>query len=142
MASEAHQWLLLWIVRKMTVDGFLLCNCDGSLPQGGCWNGLPQPPEVAGLRADARAVLPKTGEFALGEAKTSDDIDTPHTRKQLRVFGNLKHGEGKSNCRLYVAVPRSDVTVLDRVLRDVGLLGAPHIVRLHIPDCFVTGKAR
>ena len=142
MASEAHQWLLLWIVRKMVADGFLLSNCDGSLPQGGCWKGLPQPPEIDGFRADARGVLPETGELGLGEAKTSHDIDTPHTRQQLRVFGNLKGSDGKSVCRLYVAVPRSDVTVLDRVLRDVGLLGAPNIVRLHIPDCFVTGEVR
>jgi hypothetical protein len=28
---------------------------------------------------------------------------------------------------------------LDHVLGQVGLLGAPHVIRLHIPDCFITG---
>jgi hypothetical protein len=142
MASDVHQSLLLWIARKMAVDGFLVSNCDGSIPQGGHWNQLPLPPEVRGFRADACGVLPRTGEFAFGEAKTYEDIDTPHTRKQLRVFGYLKHRDGTKMCRLYFAVPRSAADALDRVLRDVGLLGAPHIVRLHIPDCFVTNESR
>jgi hypothetical protein len=142
MASDVHQSLLLWISRKMALDGFLLCNSDGPMPQGGYWNQLPQAPEVSGFRADACGVLPLTGEFAFGEAKTYQDIDTEHTRKQLRIFGYLKHRDGRTMCRLYFAVPRSAAIGLDRVLRDVGLLGAPHIVRLHIPDCFVTDELR
>lgn len=137
MPSDVHQALLLWIARKMQIDGFLLSGCDGSMAQGGHWNTLPPPPEVGGVRADACAVLPTTGEFAFGEAKTDQDIDTPHTRKQLRVFGYLRHRDGRTMCRLYFAVPRSAATALDRVLSEVGLLGARHIVRLHIPDCLV-----
>jgi hypothetical protein len=122
----------------MTADGFLVAGCDGSLSQGGLWNALPPPPELAGVRPDAYGIAPATGEFAFGEAKTCQDIDTPHTRKQLRVFGRLMHRNGRTACRLYVAVPRSAAGVLDRVLGQVGLLGARHVVRLHIPDCFVT----
>lgn len=40
-------------------------------------------------------------------------------------------------CRPYRAVPRSAAPALDRVLADTGLLGAAHVVRLHIPDCLV-----
>jgi len=142
MASSAHQSLLLWITRKMAVDGYFVAGCDGSLPQGGICNGLPQPPEICGVRPDAYGFQPNTLELAFGEAKSQHDIDTSHTREQLRVFGNLKHRDGKSMCRLYIAVPRSALRSLDRVLNDVGLLGARHIVRLHIPDCFVTERAQ
>ncbi|HEY1938770.1 MAG TPA: hypothetical protein VGJ33_12610 [Candidatus Angelobacter sp.] len=138
MPSSSHQSLLLWIARKMTTDGFLVTACDGSIPQGGHWNALPQPPEFAGVRPDLCGIAPTTGKFAFGEAKTLQDIDTPHTQKQLRVFGSLIHRDGRTACRLYVAVPRSAAGVLDRVLGQVGLLGACHVVRLHIPDCFVT----
>jgi hypothetical protein len=138
MPSNSHQSLLLWISRKMTADGFLVAACDGSMPQGGLWNALPSPPELDGVRPDACGIAPATGQFAFGEAKTSQDIDTAHTRKQLRVFGRLVSLGGKTACRLYIAVPRSASGVLDRVLGQVGLLGARHLVRLHIPDCFVT----
>jgi hypothetical protein len=40
-----------------------------------------------------------------------------------------------------LAPPRSSCSAapaLDRALRQVGLLGATHVVRLHIPDCFVS----
>src|ERR1700730_5294044 len=122
MPSNAHQSLLLWIARKMTRDGFLVAACEGSIPQGGLLNKLPPPFELAGVRPDACGIAPTTGEFAFGEAKTYQDIDTVHTRKQLGVFGRLKHRNGRTMCRLYVAVPRSAAHVLDRVLGEVGLL--------------------
>ena len=137
MPSTSHQTLLLWTVRKMIADGFLVVACDGSMPEGGPWNSLPSPFEFADSRPDALAIAPKTGELAFGEAKTWKDINTPHTRRQLRVFGRLIDRHQGTACRLYIAVPRSTAPALDRVLRDVGLLGARHLVRLHIPDCFI-----
>jgi hypothetical protein len=124
----------------MTVDGFLMVACEGSMPQGSAWSLLPPPPEMIRLRPDACGFDPETGNFAFGEAKTSQDIDTEHTRKQLRVFAQLVHRRDRTACRLYLAVPRSAVKTLDRVLGKAGLLGAPHVVRLHIPDCLVEEK--
>jgi hypothetical protein len=137
MASSSHQSLVLWIARKMVADGFILSACDGSVPQGGLWSSVPPPSEFSGLRPDACGTIPTTGEFAVGEAKNPADIDNVHTRKQLYVFGRLRTNSGKLPCRLYIAVPRSAAPVLDRVLAQVGLLGAKHVIRLHIPDCFV-----
>jgi hypothetical protein len=138
MPSSPHQSLVLWIARKMVADGFLVAGCDGSVPQGGVWNTLPRPPDVAGVRPDAYGIAPTTGKFAFGEAKARQDLDTEHTRKQLRVFGRLVQREGQSTCRLYIAVPRSAACDLDRVLCQVGLQGAKHVVRLHIPDCLIS----
>lgn len=121
----------------MTVDGFLIVACDGSMSQGGGWNALAPPPEVMRLRPDACGIDPTTGHLAFGEAKTSQDIDTGHTRQQLRVFAQLVHRRDKARCRLYLAVPRSGTVILDHVLGEIGLLGARHVVRLHIPDCFI-----
>jgi hypothetical protein len=141
MISIAHQWLLLWIARKMTADGFVLVACDGKIPQGGLWNALPRPSEFAGVRPDACGFAPNTGELAFGEAKTFQDIDTLHTRKQLSVFGRFPSQGGTGRCRLYIAVPRSATVTLDQLLGQLGLLGASHIVRLHIPDCFLKDES-
>jgi hypothetical protein len=141
MPSIAHQWLVLWITRKMTADGFVLVSCDGSIPQGGLWNFLPRPEQFAGVRPDACGISPRTGEFAFGEAKTYQDIDTPHTRKQLLVFGRLGFTDRSKACRLYVAVPRSATRILEHVLAQVGLLGRPHVVPLFIPDCFLNEES-
>ena len=50
----------------MAADGFLVAGCDGSVPQGGLWNTLPRPPEVAGVRPDAYGIAPETGKLAFG----------------------------------------------------------------------------
>ena len=124
----------------MTADGFVVIASDGATPEGDSWNGVAPPPQLKRLRPDACGIDPATGHFAFGEAKTSEDINTAHTRKQLRVFAQLIHRSDHARCRLYLSVPRSAIMTLDHVLGQVGLLGAPHVVRLHIPDCFINGS--
>lgn len=126
----------------MTADGFVLTGCEGSMIQGGEWNALPPPPNLLGVRPDACGIGLRSGQVALGEAKTWEDIDTPHTLEQLRILGYMLQEDGKTRCRLYVAVPRSAARDLDRVLAKAGLLGSRNIVRLHIPDCLIRRNPR
>jgi hypothetical protein len=135
MPSSVHQWLLLWLVRKMTADGFFVTACDGQLPQGGLWNDLPASIAAGGVRPDAWAVAPNTGAIAFAEAKTHVDIVNAHTRTQLRTIGRFVLSS--SDSRLYVAVPRSAAPILDRVIHDAGLSGTRQLVRVHVPDCLL-----
>lgn len=136
MPSPVHQSLLLWLVRKMTADGFFVACCDGPLPQGGTWNTLPRSTTALGVRPDACAIASETGAFAFAEAKTHRDIVNPHTRTQLRTLGQLVT-LGGPDCRLYIAVPRSAAPMLDQVVHDTGLCGARQLIRLHVPDCLL-----
>jgi hypothetical protein len=138
MPSLTHQWLLLWLVRKMSVDGFTLAACDGPLPQGGLWNTVPRSIVAAGVRPDAYALAPNSGAFAFAEAKTEEDIVNVHTRVQLRTLGRFV-ASGGADCRLYVAVPRSAAPILDRVIRDARL-STHQLVRVHVPDCFLQDR--
>src|SRR5258708_3165119 len=135
--STTHQLLVLWAVRKMQADGYVPVACDGKVTQLDCERNLHAPPTFASFRPDACGVSPITGAFAFGEAKTPQDIDTAHTRRQLRVFSSISVRKTGEVCRLYVAVPRSEAHVLDRVLAKLGLIGAPHIKSMHIPDCLL-----
>jgi hypothetical protein len=136
MPSSIHQWLLLWLVRKMTADGFVVTACDGLLPQGGLWNCLPGSIGACGVRPDAWAVAPTGNAIALAEAKTHGDIVNAHTRTQLRTVGRFVLSSG-SGSRLYVAVPRSAALLLDRVIHEAGLDGTRQLVRIHVPDCLL-----
>lgn len=137
MATPAHQWLLLWAARRMAVDGFLLGGFEAPADQAGRWNALPTPFTIRGVRPDAWAIRPKDWLMAFAEAKTAKDIDTKHTRAQLRVFGFTKMRSTSSHCPLYLAVPRSSAHRLDKVLGDLGLNGARHLVRIHVPDALL-----
>jgi hypothetical protein len=136
MPSSVHQWLLLWLVRKMTSDGFVVTACDGPLPQGGLWNAVPGSIEACGVRPDAWAVAPTTGAIAIAEAKTFGDVVNAHTRTQLRTVGRFVLSSG-SDSRLYVAVPRSAAPILDRVIHEAGLSGTQQLVRVYVPDCLL-----
>jgi len=123
----------------MTLDGFYLAGYDGVSAQGGSWNTLGAPPTLGGARPDAWG-YDGVG-VALAEAKTAADINTEHTRVQLRAFARLRTLATGRTCRLYVAIPRSAAPVLDRVLAELGLVGVKEIVRVHIPDIFLAEAA-
>jgi hypothetical protein len=134
MTSEAHQWLVVWAIRRMASDGFLVGGFEGAAPSRGASNTLPAPFELHGHRPDAWASSDDGARLAFAEAKTAGDIDNAHTRKQLRIFGCCRMRGSAQLCPLYLAIPRSAVYELDRVLIDTRLIGARHIVRVHIPD--------
>ncbi len=134
MASQTHQVLLLWIARKMTYDGLRVIRYDGISRQGGGWSDLPPPPTIGGIRPDVVGQTPDGRLVAFGEAKTLDDLDTPHTRIQLRALAGARMRPMGTLCRIYVAVPISAIRTLDRVLADVGLVATRRVVRLHVPD--------
>lgn len=123
----------------MSSDGFEPCGFEASAPQAGIWNSLPIPFSINGVRPDAWGLRSRDALIAFAEAKTAGDVDTKHTREQLKVFGSTRLSNDPRPCPLYVAVPRSCANLLDRVLVDIGLLRARHIVRLHIPDILLTG---
>lgn len=139
MPSEAHQWLVLWAARKMSLDGFVISGYDGPTPQGGLWNMLASPSVLEEVRPDVSGVHRITREVAYGEAKTAPDLPSSHTNGQFRILANAVRNGG---VRLYIAVPRSACMDLDRTLNRAGLLGHPRVVRLHVPDILLVESLR
>lgn len=121
----------------MCADGFLIGGFEGPATQAGIWNALPPTFCLHGKRPDTWGMRTEDALMAFGEAKTSSDIDTKHTRTQLEIFGFAKMRRCGRQCPLFLAVPQSSTSQLDRVLIDLGLLGAPHVTRMHIPDALL-----
>lgn len=139
--SATHQTLLMWAVRKMQADGFVPMACDGRVPQFDCERRLPYPPTLHGLRPDAVAYSSLLSSFAFAEAKTEEDLNSEHTKRQFHRYAALL-----ANCAvrpecLYISSPRSAATALDRLLKDVGLIAANRVRRLHIPDCLIADRS-
>lgn len=132
MPSHQHQALVLWGVRRMLCDGFLMTGVDGWVDRLGTPTGLPRPPVIHGVRPDASGWHATDDVEAFVEAKSERDVDNVHTRKQLRELSSLRSSSGKL-CTLYLAIPRSAAYALDRVLIDLGLLRAKNVRRIHVP---------
>jgi len=139
--SPAHQWLLVWVARRMEQDGFVVSGFDGRAPRGEEWSALPCPFLLRRVRADAWGQRSRDQLIAFGEAKTHHDVDTIHTRLQLDVLGKIRMKGSKTRCPLYIAVPRSAAYKLDRVLIDLGLIRAKNLVRLHIPEVLLEASS-
>ena len=137
MPSRVHQWLLVWAIRRMEKDGFQAAAFDGSLPQCDFNGGLPSPFKLAGCRADAWGYSERDALLAFVEAKTTADINRAHTRRQLLTLGNARMRGSTVRCPLYLAIARSEVYALDRVLIDTGLIAARHVIRVHVPDALL-----
>jgi hypothetical protein len=118
----------------MCAEGFLLGGFEADAPQGGVWNALPPPFKLKGYRPDGWGMRFDEWLVAFAEAKSLSDIDTAHTRSQFSIFGFVSMRESRQRCPLYIAVPRSGGRRLDRVLKDVDLLGAAHVTRIEVPD--------
>lgn len=119
----------------MAFDGYAISAYDGPTPQGGLWNDLAAPPLLGEIRPDVVAEHRVSHEVAYGEAKTAADLGSSHTLRQFRAFAGAV---GCGTVRLYVAVPRSSSRELDKTLRRTRLLGNPRVIRLHVPDVFLT----
>lgn len=117
----------------MATDGFRPGGFDGSQPNRPA-SLLPATFELYGCRPDAWGSSPDGAVLAFAEAKTAGDIDNAHTRRQLLVFGGCRMRGSARPCPLYLAIPRSAAYELDRVLIDIELIRASHVVRLHVPD--------
>jgi hypothetical protein len=121
----------------MVRDGFVVSGFDGSAPRDRNWSALPAPFTLKGVRADAWGQRPRDSLIAFGEAKTARDVNTAHTRQQLAMLGHTRMKGTALLCPVYIAIPRSAAYELDRVLIDVGLIGAKNIIRLHVPHVLI-----
>lgn len=136
--STAHQSLVTWAIRKMQADGYTPFAYDGGLPQFDCLRRLLNSQSLSGLRPDALGYSYSGNTFALAEAKTAADLLSTHTNIQFRHYRALL--AVATGAHLYLAIPRSAAMTLDRVLRDAGLHMTSSVMRLHIPDCFVSAE--
>jgi hypothetical protein len=126
----------------MCADGFVIAGFDDSAVEGGFWNQLPTPFMLRGYRPDAWAARSDRTLLAFAEAKTAADIHNGHTLAQLRTFGNVRMKGGGPLCPLYIAVPRCESRKLDEVLIKTKLIGARHVMRLHVPEILLGGVRR
>ena len=134
--SKEHQWLVLWTARKVMADGYRVCGYHGPTPQGGPLNWLPIPPVLLDIRPDVLAVKLQEKAFAIGEAKTEEDLISAHSRHQFEVLRKATQVTGWRG-KIYVAAPLSAVRALDNALAKTGRADTHSSVRLNIPDCLL-----
>lgn len=98
------------------------------------WVGLDErdgvPPMLEVFRPDVYAVERGSGRTIIGEAKTADDVDNDHTRRQLGAyFCHLSEGAGGE---VWMAVPMLSAGTAHRICRVVrqqlGLTGIRFVI--------------
>jgi hypothetical protein len=96
--SSLHAALVERIVKNLTER-----NPDYLLFVDGCAStGLAIPPSIEMVRPDVFGRDMKTKKAVIGEAKTADDIENPHTELQLLTYFRYLANDGGGMCCLAV----------------------------------------
>ncbi|NPE28628.1 hypothetical protein HNV12_11795 [Methanococcoides sp. SA1] len=124
MASEAHQFMLILLARKMKSLDFEPIAYDGDSYKIGTLK-LKVPPTIHNHRPDIIGIN-IDNEFCVGEVKTENDIFSERTKQQLIDFS-------KKN-KFIICTTSSAQEKLVQKLNRLGLLFNKNIEMLIVPD--------
>ncbi|KKQ50721.1 MAG: hypothetical protein US75_C0011G0014 [Candidatus Woesebacteria bacterium GW2011_GWC1_38_13] len=117
MASEQHQQLVKALMNalinqnRISIDNVAL-------------EGYATPPNLNGYIPDIYGHDPVTGLVVLGEAKTTDDIDSQNSQSQYIAFSSRIMSSGPQQGKvvpLHVIVPKDGESQLKATLYKLGL---------------------
>jgi hypothetical protein len=113
--SPEHRKLVKGLIEYLRGIGFeTTCAAYEGYPQ--CEEMERHVPDVMGKNAQ--------GLFAIGEAKTCDDLDNDRTNEQFKVFSNRIMAQGNLKGQIvpfYIRIPKVCVQQLKGNLRKLGL---------------------
>ena len=139
MPSDAHQWLVVWLSRRINGDGFSLVGADAGRASS-LIRGTPLCSVSIGVvRPDVIGVSQGDRSIAFGEAKTAGDLNNAHTWNQLAVMLGARDSRGRRP-KVYLAFPSSCLKVAAKSLMKVGLQAAVRVTLVPIPDVLLMGR--
>ena len=137
MASEKHQIIAGIVARKMKEMGYSIVAFDGK----SFWIGekeihiplalVKHRPDLIGINAN--------NEICIGEAKTTIDITTKRTRRQLIDFSNIK-SKSDREVMFFVGTPLSGKQLILNIIQEVGLKNKNNLVIITVPDILLEKK--
>src|SRR5688572_27987492 len=110
MPSDTHQWLTVWLGRRLLNEGFKLVGADAGAFAPYLGDQIPSSITLPGVRPDVIGIHTKYRSLAVGEAKTYHDIPCEHTMIQLAAMLAMRDNRGR-RARVYLAFPRSALQV-------------------------------
>jgi hypothetical protein len=144
MVSDRHDWLVVWLTRRMERDGFLPVYADVRGPTYWLPEGIARitSPIKRPVRPDIVALKLRPRMLAVGEAKTAKDLENSHTSEQLAAMLSMR-GPRRIRARVYFAFPRSALAAATRIALSLGLTAALRVNFVPIPDVIVEeGRSR
>lgn len=122
--------LISFIARKMQQDGFYVISFDDD---NSLYNecNFPRPPSVLRHRPDIIG-RNTTGNFAIGEAKTKNDLNGNRIKEQINDFSNLLNNDN-TKMPFYMSIPESCDMKLKKIVADLKI-DITHMITIKIPD--------
>jgi hypothetical protein len=133
MPSQAHQFLVMCIARKIRENGYEIVALDGDYTKV---SDIPfkVPPTVMRHRPDIIGVSIGDIRVCIGEAKTKSDLSSERTKEQFVDYANVILEESKPKCELMIAIPKSAEDALIRLLRRLDIYESDNVSYLTVPE--------
>lgn len=135
MPSETHQWLVVWLSRKMARDGYTPIYADAYDLAKYIPSNPKCSPILGSIRPDVIGFNNRTKRLAFAEAKTAGDILNRHTQMQLETLLQIRDRCGRF-AEIYLGFPRSSWSEAAKLIFQLRL--NERIKTLPIPDVIIT----
>lgn len=129
MPTRQHQRILALVLKRMKVLGFSVVAIDGRT-EAIAPAAAPRPQAFGRHRPDALGCS-ADGGLCIGEAKTADDLGSPHTREQLEDYLTV---HGSDYPLVLLGYPRSADPSVRRLLDAIGATDCPQLELIPVPD--------
>ncbi len=132
MASKAHQFIAMCILRKIREKGYEIIAFEGDYTKV---DTIPFhiPPQIIHHRPDILGIKRDTLDLCIGEAKTAKDLFTKRTKEQLSDYISLMSSNIFNNCELIIGIPQSAERKLKKLLVNLNIFNTKNLSYLMIP---------
>jgi len=131
LPSAEHRLLVQMIIRAMHSAGYRVVASDTHYFQLGNVR-LKKPPALDRHQPDLVGIRSRAPRLSIGEAKTTNDLRTRHTREQLWDYAQVR------DAVVIIAIPEGAATTYLKVATEIGLSNLPQIRVLKVPEALIS----
>lgn len=133
MASRAHQFLAMCVLRKIREKGYEIIAFEGDYTKV---DTIPFqiPPQIINHRPDVLGIKRETLDLCIGEAKTTKDLFTKRTKEQISNYVSLMSSHLFNNCELIIGIPQSAEKAFKKLLVNLNIFNVKNLSYLLIPE--------
>ena len=133
MASKAHQFISMCVLRKIKEKGYEIIAFEGDYTKIDTIK-YRIPPKIFNHRPDIIGIKGQNQELCIGEAKTMHDLHSLRTKEQFIEYLAVISSRIFNSCKLIIGIPQTAEGVLKNLLKELGIISNKDVSYIVVPE--------